>query len=192
YMISAHFGHFLDKPLESVARFVKISPNAITITGFFITIVAGCTLPYHLLLGAFLILFGGVFDLLDGAVARINGKESDFGAFLDSVLDRYSDAILFIGFVGYFLRQEHISFIGVFLTLGTMVGTLVISYAKARAESLGKDCHVGIMERAERIILMVFGALTGWLVPVMAFMFVFTHITVLQRIYHVWKIMKKG
>jgi CDP-diacylglycerol--glycerol-3-phosphate 3-phosphatidyltransferase len=76
------------------------------------------------------------------------------------------------------------------ISIGTLVGSLIISYTRARAEGLGKNCHTGIMERPERIILMIFGALTGLALPVMWVLFFFTHITVIQRIHHVWKIMK--
>ncbi len=76
------------------------------------------------------------------------------------------------------------------LSIGTMIGTLVISYAKARAEGLGRNCHTGLMERGERIILTIFGALTGLVLPIMWIMLVLTHVTVTQRIYHVWKLMR--
>ena len=80
---------------------------------------------------------------------------------------------------------------GSFLSIGTLVGAFLISYARARAEGLGQDCHTGIMERPERIILLIFATLTGWIVPVLWVMLVLTHVTVIQRVYHVWKAMKK-
>jgi len=73
-----------------------------------------------------------------------------------------------------------------------LVGAFLISYARARAEGLGEDCKTGVMERPERIILLVFAALTGWFTPILWIMFVLTHVTVLQRVYYVWKVMKKG
>ena len=126
--------------------------------------------------------------MLDGIIARINGRTTDFGAFLDSVLDRYSDSFLLLGFGWYFFKNGSIS--GMLLSAGTMIGTLVISYAKARAEGLGRNCHTGLMERPERIILMIFGALTGLALPVMWILLILTHVTVIQRVYHVWKIMR--
>lgn len=187
-MLSGRFGHSLDKPLSSLAEKINVNPNIITVIGFLFTIAAAITIPENLLLGGILILLGGVFDMLDGISARVNNRATSFGAFLDSVLDRYSDAFLFLGFSWYFFKTN--SMTGVFLSLGSMVGAFLISYARARAEGLGKDCHAGLMERPERVILMAFGALTGWILPVMWIMLVLTHATVIQRIYHVWKAMK--
>ncbi len=187
-MLSSRFGHFLDRSLSPVAKKLKISPNTITVAGFLITVTAAITLPYNMKVGGVLILCGGFFDMLDGVIARVNKKSTDFGAFLDSVLDRYSDSFLLLGFSWYFLKNGSTS--GMFISLGAMIGALIISYTKARAEGLGKNCHTGLMERPERLILMAFGALTGWILPVMWILLVLTHITVIQRIYHTWKIMK--
>jgi phosphatidylglycerophosphate synthase len=187
-MLSNHFGHFLDKPFSSMAKKLDINPNSITVAGFIITVIAAATLPKNLFAGGLLIILGALFDVFDGIIARVNNRATKFGAFLDSVLDRYSDAFLFLGFTWYFLENNLPA--GAYLSIGTMVGALLISYARARAEGLGKDCHTGLMERPERIILMSFGALTGMVLPVMWIMFVLTHVTVIQRIYYVRKIMK--
>ncbi len=187
-MLSSQLGHFLDRPLSPLAKKIKVNPNIITIVGFIITTIAAITIPYNLRLAGVLILCGGLFDMLDGIIARINGRTTDFGAFLDSVLDRYSDSFLLLGFGWYFFKNDSIS--GMLLSAGTMIGTLVISYAKARAEGLGRNCHTGLMERPERIILMIFGALTGLVLPIMWILLILTHVTVIQRIYHVWKIMR--
>ncbi len=187
-MLSSHFGHLLDRPLSSLAKTININPNIITIAGFLITTVAAITLPYNLMPGGVLILVGGFFDMFDGIVARINKRSTNFGAFLDSVLDRYSDSFLFLGLTAYFLKNNSIT--GVSLSLGSMIGALIISYTRARAEALGKECHTGLMERPDRIILIALGALTGWIFPIMWIMLVLTHVTVIQRIRHVWKLMK--
>ena len=186
-MISSYFGHFLDRPLTSLAKKLNIDPNTITVAGFIVTIIAAAALTRDLFTGGLLIILGGLFDVLDGVVARVNNRASDFGAFLDSVLDRYSDAFLFTGFAWHFLENGPAS--GVWVCIGTMIGALVISYARARAEGLGRKCHTGLMERPERIILMSFGALTGYILPVMWIMLVLTHVTVIQRIYHAKKLM---
>jgi phosphatidylglycerophosphate synthase len=177
----------LDRPLSSVARKIDINPNTLTVTGFLITLVAAVTLTQNLLAGGILILIGGFFDMLDGVFARTNGRTTDFGAFLDSVLDRYSDAFLLMGIGLYFLKKGSMG--GFILSIGTMIGALIISYAKARAEGLGKECQVGLMERPDRILLMAFGALTGWLLSVMWILFFLTHFTVVQRVLHVRKVM---
>lgn len=178
-----------DKPLLSIAKNLNINPNVVTITGFFITLLTAIIIPQNLLLGGTLILFGGIFDRLDGIIAKVNNRATDFGAFLDSLTDRYSDSFLFLGFSWYFIKTG--SVLGLFLSISTMIGALITSYARARAEGLGRECRVGLMERPERIVLMAFGAITGWVIPVMVLMLVLIHFTVIQRIYHVWKIMKR-
>jgi phosphatidylglycerophosphate synthase len=187
-MLSNYLGHILDRPLAPLARKITLNPNLVTITGFLITTLAAITLTRDLFWGGVLILAGGLFDMLDGIIARVNNRVTSFGAFLDSVLDRYSDSFLLIAFAWFFLKNNSIS--GAILSIGTLVGSLIISYARARAEGLGKNCQTGIMERPERIILLIFAALTGLVLPVMWILFVFTHVTVVQRILHVRKIMK--
>jgi phosphatidylglycerophosphate synthase len=188
-MIGAKFGHFLDKPLTPFVKKIPLNPNVLTAAGFVITITAAFVLPSNIRLGGLLILAGGLFDMLDGIAARVNNRATRFGAFMDSLLDRYSDAFLFLSVAWYLASKgEHT---GAFLSLGTLVGAFLISYARARAEGLGDSCHTGIMERPERIILLIFAALSGWFVPVLWIMFILTHVTVLQRVYHVWKKMKK-
>jgi len=187
-MFGDKFGHFLDRPLSSLTRRIPLSPNTLTVIGFLITVIAALVIPYHLRLGGLLVLLGGVFDMLDGIVARTTGKTTKFGAFLDSVLDRFSDAVLFLAVAWYFVRVDN--YTGAMVCLGTLIGAFLISYIRARAEGLGTSCHTGLMERPERVVLLAFGAITGWILPVMWIMLVLTYITVMQRIYHVWKVMK--
>jgi len=188
-MLSAKLGHFLDSPLGPIVKRIPLSPNTLTAIGFLITFAAALAIPHNLRLGGILILSGGLFDLLDGISARITGKATKFGAFLDSVLDRYSDAFLFLS-ISYYLAAKG-NHMGAFLSLGTLVGAFLVSYARARAEGLGESCQTGIMERPERIILLIFGTLTGWLTPVLWIMLILTHATVVQRILHVWMATKK-
>jgi phosphatidylglycerophosphate synthase len=188
-MLSAKLGHFLDIPLAPLVRRIPFSPNVLTVTGFLITCIAALVIPYSLRLGGILILVGGAFDMIDGIAARTGGTATRFGAFLDSVLDRYSDAFLFLALAWYFSSEG--DYTGALLSIATLIGAFLISYARARAEGLGEPCQVGIMERPERIILLIFAALTGWLVPVLWVMAVLTHVTVIQRIYHVRKTMKE-
>lgn len=187
-MISAKFGHFLDAPLSQIAKRIPLSPNALSIIGFLITTVAALTITINIRIGGILILVGAIFDFFDGIVARTQDRVTQFGAFLDSVLDRYADAFLFIAISWYYIRKDDLT--GAYLSLGTLVGAFLISYARARAEGLGESCHTGIMERPERIVLLSFATIAGWLIPILWVMLVLTHITVIQRIYHVWKAMK--
>ncbi|MDI6890906.1 MAG: CDP-alcohol phosphatidyltransferase family protein [Thermodesulfovibrionales bacterium] len=188
-MLSAKLGHFLDRPLRPIVKRIQLNPNIFTVAGFVVTCVAALFIPHNLKLGGLLILIGGLFDMLDGMVARTGGKTTRFGAFLDSVLDRYSDAFLFLAIAWYLAEKGNHT--GAFLSLGTLIGTFLISYARARSEGLGESCNTGIMERPERIILLIFATLTGWLVPVLWIMLVLTHVTVVQRIYHVWRVMNR-
>ena len=184
-MLSARLGHFLDKPLGPFAKKIAIHPNVLTIAGFVITVMAALVIPVNLRLGGLLILLGGICDLGDGILARTNDRVSNFGAFLDSLLDRYSDSFLFLSLSWYLGRMGDAT--GAFLSIGTMVGAFLVSYARARGEGLGIQSQVGIMERPERIILLIVATLTGWLVPVLWVMFVLTHVTVIQRACVVWK-----
>jgi len=188
-MLSAKLGHFLDIPLRPLAEKIPFSPNSLTIIGFLITVLAAFIIPYNIRLGGIVILVGGLFDMFDGIVARTRGKTTRFGAFLDSVLDRYSDAALFLAVAWYLAEKGNHT--GAFLSLGTLVGAFLISYARARAEGIGESCHTGIMERPERIILLIFATLTGWIMPVLWIMLVLTHITVIQRIFHAWRKMNR-
>lgn len=187
-MLSSRLGHFFDKPFTFLAKKTGISPNTLTITGFVITVIAAAMLPRDLFLGGLLIIIGALFDVFDGVVARTNNKSSKFGAFLDSVLDRYSDAVLFFGFAWYFLENNSVT--GAGISIATMIGALLISYTRARAEGLGGECHTGLMERPERIILMALGALTGYILEIMWLMLVLTHFTVIQRILYAHKNLK--
>jgi phosphatidylglycerophosphate synthase len=185
-MLGETFGHFFDRPLSKLAVRIKYSPNTLTVIGFIVTMFASYLLLNNFFWGGILVLFGGFFDILDGVVARVNNKTSKFGAFLDSVLDRYSDALIFIAVALNLAKKSNLT--GACLSLGILVGAFLISYTRARAEGLGIRCSVGIMARPERLILMVFGTLTGLVMPVLWFLLVLTHITVAQRIYHVMRI----
>jgi phosphatidylglycerophosphate synthase len=166
---------------------IPFSPNAITVTGFVANLAAAYALSFDLLLGGILILLSSLFDVMDGAVARAKGKATRFGAYLDSVLDRFSDAFQFIALSFYFAGREPV---GSYLSLGALVGAFGVSYARARAEGLGVECKVGVMERPERLIVLSLGAMTGLIMPALWVLFIFTHFTVLQRMLHARKAMK--
>lgn len=185
-MIGDKFGHAFDGPLEHIAKNISVTPNSLTVIGFLVTVLASAVLTKNLFLGGILILAGGLFDVLDGVVARVNSKKSRFGAFLDSVLDRYSDALILLSISWNLMKNDNT--IGMVLCLGTLVGSFLISYARARAEGLGENCSYGLLERPERLILISFGAITGLMMPVLWVLAVLTHVTVLQRIYHVWRV----
>jgi phosphatidylglycerophosphate synthase len=182
-LLSRRFGHILDKPLAPLAKYIPLSPNAISITGLLITAVAAFVIPYDLAAGGALVALGGLFDILDGFVARTNGKRTVFGAFLDSTLDRYSDSLLILGVSWYFHASGDT--VGLLVSAAALVGALVTSYARARAEGLGIQCNVGILERPERVVIIAAGCITGLVFAAMLIICVLGHITVIQRIAHV-------
>jgi CDP-diacylglycerol--glycerol-3-phosphate 3-phosphatidyltransferase len=188
-MLSDKLGHRLDSYLYP--PFKKIfgewgNPNLFTLLGFFSTLVASWLILKGCWLSAGLaILLSGIFDLLDGVIARNLGKATIFGSFFDSVMDRYSDLLLLMAIAIFYLKKENPSL--VILTSVVAIGTALIPYVRAKAESIRINCHVGLMERAERIILLALGALLSWMEPVLWILAILTHFTVLHRIFYVWK-----
>ncbi len=165
-----------------------MEPNAFTVSGVIITSVAALTfLMGHLRLGGVLVLLGGLCDAIDGSLARSTSKTSRFGALFDSTIDRYSEFIMFFGLAAYFVQVgEYGTALASFFAL---TGSMMVSYTRARAESLGFDAKVGIMQRPERIVFLGLGALIHpvalkiaiWLIAVCA------NYTALQRIRHAYK-----
>ncbi len=188
-MLSDRLGHRLDSYLYPPFKKVfgeQGNPNLFTLLGFFSTLVASCLVLKGFWLSAGLaIILSGLFDLLDGVIARKLGKATIFGSFFDSVMDRYSDLLLLMAFTLYYVREGNFNL--VILTSVVAIGTALIPYVRAKAESLRISCHIGLMERAERIILLSLGILLNWMEPVLWILAILTHFTVLQRIYYVWK-----
>ena len=127
----------------------------------------------------------GFFDLVDGPVARASNQVTRFGAFFDSVLDRYSDAALFFGLLVFYARGNR--FFYVVLTALVMISAVMVSYTRARAESLIGSCKVGFMERPERLVLIIIGALANRMAPVLWVIAVLSTITVIHRMYYTWQ-----
>jgi CDP-diacylglycerol--glycerol-3-phosphate 3-phosphatidyltransferase len=188
-MIGNKIGHRLDPYLYSILKiFLREhgNPNVFTFMGFFATLVASLLiLKGFWIFAGLAIILSGLLDLFDGVVARKLGKATAFGSFLDSVLDRYSDLLLLLAILIYYLRKEDPGL--VILTAMVSMGTILIPYVRAKAESLQIPCTIGLMERAERIILLSIGTLFHSLEPILWILAILTHFTVLQRIYYVWK-----
>jgi len=188
-MIGDKIGHRLDPYLHSVLKTVlgeHSNPNLFTLLGFFSALVASLLIVKGVwFLGGLSIILSGLFDLFDGVVARKLGRATALGSFLDSVLDRYSDLLLLLAILIFYLKKGQSDI--VVLTSFVGMGTVLIPYVRAKAESLQVPCSIGLMERAERIILLSAGAIFHWMEPVLWVLAVFTHFTVLQRIYFVWK-----
>jgi len=188
-MLSGRIGNRLDPYLNYALKTLfrgRGNPNLFTLLGFFATLAASIfILEEFWFLAGVAIILSGLFDLFDGASARNLGKVTTFGAFLDSVLDRYSDLFLLLSLLIYYLRKGDLTL--AVLTSFVSVGTSLIPYVRAKAEALEIPCSIGIMERAERIILLSTGILFHWMEPILWILAILTHFTVLQRIYHVWK-----
>ena len=164
-----------------------ITPNMLTVAGLMLSLVTAAVIaPGHFVAGGALLLFAGIFDTFDGALARLTGKASVFGAFFDSTLDRIAEAGIGLGLLWYY--TAHGSTVGTTLLYLVIVGSLMTSYARARAEGLGLECKVGLMARPERVIPLGIGLLLGpALTPgVLLLLAVSTWFTVLQRIAHIW------
>lgn len=182
----------VDRWSEPAARLlfrIRLRPNSLTVLGLLFSILAALAFAANQVrTGALLLLAAGAADLLDGALARVSGRATPFGAFLDSVLDRYSDLIVLGGLVLLFVRLGHLR--ELLLTLATLVGSIMVSYTRARAESIGADCEVGLMERGERMVCLIIGALAPslFLTPALWVLAIGSNLTALQRIHHTWRV----
>lgn len=175
---------------------IGVTANMITLIGFCVNVLAAFFLATgRLVLAGVLILFGGTFDMLDGAAARAAPKSSESGALLDSVVDRYSEGAVFLGALIYFYVNEKLN--GVVLVFAAMIGSILVSYVRARAEGLRIECKVGFMQRPERIAVLAFGTLMQGLVgnhfqvvqssglvliAVIAILAITSHITAVHRL----------
>jgi CDP-diacylglycerol--glycerol-3-phosphate 3-phosphatidyltransferase len=188
------FGRGCGVILEAIVNglaLTKISPNYLTFIGLVIN--TGAAVLFGLgnahnyvkmfLFAALVIIGAGIFDMVDGRVARLTDQVTVFGAFFDSVIDRYSDVVLFFGLVVFYARGNRLLY--VFLAAFVMATSLMVSYTRARAEALIGSCKVGFMERPERIVLIILGALFekwGAMAPVLWILAVISTITVIHRI----------
>ncbi len=167
----------------------KITPNILTITGLIINgLGAYSYYQGFIVLGGIVILFAGLFDMLDGAVARSGENVSKIGAFTDSIVDRYSDFIILGGLLAYFARNDDLA--NTILVLVIVCGTFLVSYTRARAELVIPKCDVGLMERPERIIVLAAGSIFNFLNIALWILAIFTHITAFHRIYYTYQMHK--
>jgi CDP-diacylglycerol--glycerol-3-phosphate 3-phosphatidyltransferase len=192
-LISSKIGHSLDPViLKTYHLFFKdtvINPNIFSLCGTFLGFIAFLCVACDLLfLGAITLLIAGFFDLMDGALARNTNNVTQFGGFLDSVLDRYTDLLIMLGILIHFLR--HGDLFNSIITFVAAIGIAIIPYAKARAEAASLPCNTGLLERPERLILILVGLFFGLLPYVIVVLAVFTHVTVIQRILFVKRFQK--
>lgn len=158
----------------------KINPNVLTFLGLVINMVAAAFLAFgHFRTAGFVIIFAGLFDMVDGRVARATNQVTRFGGFFDSVLDRYSDIALLVGLLVYYGTINRSSY--VVLTAIVMAASVMISYTRSRAENIVPTCKVGFLERPERVVLLILGALFDRMAPVLWVIAVLGNLTVIHR-----------
>lgn len=163
-----------------------ISPNTLTATGFLLTVLSALVLAGgYFRWGALLLLIASIFDMLDGALARATAQSSIFGAFLDSTLDRYSESVTFLALTYYYSGVPG-SRTEIVLIFVIIIGSLMVSYTRARAEALNVECKAGMLQRPERVVLLIAGLLIGWVQPVLWLMAILTNVSAVQRIYEVY------
>lgn len=191
--------HLVTLLIQPLAR-LGVTPNTLTVVGLLLSIVTAIVIAQgFLFVGGVLVLLAGIFDMFDGAMARVQNAATTFGAFFDSTFDRYSESIILFGLLYYAVRNPGLhdvlwpfaygqSWLISFIYIA-VVGSLMVSYAKARAEGLGLECKTGTLARPERVVILAIGLLSGigiclWAIAILA---VFSHVTAAERITYVWR-----
>jgi len=187
--IGLFFGRIIQAIVSALAL-SRVHPNVLTFIGLLINIWAAFLFGYGRFLYAGLVVIGaGLFDMVDGRVARETNRVTRFGGFFDSVLDRYSDLALLVGLQVYYSSINRPFY--VVLTAIVMMGTVLTSYARARAENTIPKCKIGFLERPERVVLLIIGALANRMAPVLWVIAVLSNITVISRIVFTWEETKR-
>src|SRR6266851_6118558 len=201
-MISRHIQQRVRQLVTSIMRPLAglgITPNTLTVLGLLLSILTAFIIAQGwLFAGGLLVLFAGIFDMFDGAMARARNADTTFGAFFDSTLDRYSESIILFGLLFYALRepglQDRFWPFGneqpwlIVLIYIAVVGSLMVSYAKARAEGLGLECKTGLLARPERVVILAIGLLSGTVIWALALLAVLSHVTAIERLVYVWHV----
>jgi|SRR5579883_2465123 len=184
-LIGKIFGWMIDRIVRWLAL-SRIHPNVLTFIGLVINILAAWMFARGKFVGAGLVVLGaGLFDMVDGRVARATDRVTKFGGFFDSVLDRYSDLALFMGLLVYYATINR--FFYIVLTAVVMTGSVMISYSRARAENSIPKCKVGFLERPERVVLIIIGALFNRMAQVLWVIAILSNITVIHRMIYTWQ-----
>jgi CDP-diacylglycerol--glycerol-3-phosphate 3-phosphatidyltransferase len=183
-VIKAKSGRSLDAAVQRVFPFLfrrPLNPNLLSVLGVLVSLCSAVSFAWGgLPLGGVLLLVGGFFDLVDGAVARHNGTSSSFGAFLDSTLDRIVDMAILLGILMHYAKDGELAL--ALLAGLASITTVMVSYTKARAESIVSGFNGGIMERGERVLFLVAGALTGYLPLCLGIVAAGSAVTAIQRV----------
>lgn len=192
-MFTGRFEAWVRRHAESLMlalRRLPVTPNQVTVVGLGLTFVASVLAAFgHLRWAGVVLIFAGTFDILDGALARSSGRSYPYGAFLDSTLDRYSEGAIYIGLVAYFAgSSDPLQRWLLLATVAALAGSFLVSYVRARAQSLGFTCETGLFKRPERVVVTVVGLIFGGVVLtfVVFLLAILTNLTALQRIREVW------
>jgi CDP-diacylglycerol--glycerol-3-phosphate 3-phosphatidyltransferase len=183
-------GNYLSEPIVRFLARTPITPNTLTCFGFLVTVGAAVLIgTRHLFAAGFVVLAAGIFDIMDGALARSTNRTTRFGAILDSTLDRAAEAVLLIAILTVYAGEQSVA--GVLVTGIVWLGSLLVSYIRARAEALGLDCQVGIFTRPERVVVLALGLLLSQfdnaLLIALSIMAVLSLVTAGQRLLSVWQ-----
>ena len=187
--------YYLTQPAVRLLARTSITPNAITYFGFLLAVGAtALIITEHLFAAGFMVLVASFFDILDGALARYTNQTTTFGTVLDSTLDRLAEAAILLGILVLYAREQ--SFIPILLVCAALIGSPLVSYIRAKAESLGLECQVGLFTRAERVVVLSLGLLLyqidNALIIALAVIAVLSFITVGQRLLYVKQQIKSG
>jgi CDP-diacylglycerol--glycerol-3-phosphate 3-phosphatidyltransferase len=177
-------------PLARLIARTPLTPNVLTWLGFLVSIGAAVlVVTRHLLAAGIVVLVAGVFDMLDGALARLTDRVSRFGGILDSTLDRLSEAVLLLGLLWLFARDSHVA--GCLIVGVTLLLSLMVSYIRARIEGAGIECNAGFFTRPERVVVLALGLLLSQfdhaLLTALVIIACFSFITVAERLLFAWR-----
>jgi len=185
--IRRNLAYRITGPIVEILCKSGITPNALTLINLALNIGAAYIIATgYFIIGGVLVLVAGLFDLLDGALARFIKQTTRFGAILDSVADRISEAAILCGLLIWYIPQEGAS-LEIVLIFAVLIGSFLVSYIRARAEGLGWQCQVGLFTRAERVIVLAIGLLINQIFIVLCVLVVFVFFTVVQRLVYLWK-----
>lgn len=172
--------------IASILNAIGITPNLVTILGILGHVFCAIMIANgNFKIGAGLLLLFGLFDAMDGSLARFQQKESEFGAFLDSVSDRISEIFIFLGILFYFISHE--SFSGSFLVLVSAFSSFLVSYIRARAEAVGVDVRIGLLTRVERYLVLIISLAIDRIEIGLLVISILSMITICQRIWYVYR-----
>lgn len=177
-------------PLVRLLAKTPLTPNVLTWLGFLITVgAAALIVTDHFMAAGIVVLVAGLFDLLDGALARLTNETSRFGAILDSSLDRLSEGVVLLALLVVFARDQHST--GSLVVGVTLLGSIMVSYIRARIEGMGIECKAGVFTRPERVIIIALGLMLNQfdnaLLAALSIIAFFSWVTVIERLVYAWR-----